>query len=292
MEILILALVFVYLIIATISDIKTTEIPDFLNFAFIAIGIFIYATKTLTTHNNIYLIYSILTVLVFFAIGAIMYYTKQWGGADSKLLMGLGALIPIYPQILLDNFKLKTSSFLGIDLFLNLLIVGAFYALLFVIYLVIKNRKKFAKEFKRMHSKKELKIFERIIWISIILINIWGFFLSNSTIQRDLILMVSLILILFNYLTIAVKAVEKTSMYKIISTKKLRVGDYITKELKHQNKIVFKPIVHGVDEKQIKEIQKYFSRVEIKDGIIFAPVFLIATTITLFFGNIILYLLA
>ncbi len=291
MEMLIITLVFLYLIIATISDIKTTEIPDSLNYFFIFIGIFIYAIKTITLNNNFYLLSSLLTLGAFFILGTIMYYTRQWGGGDSKLLLGLGALIPLYPQIILENFSPKASKFLGIDLFINLLIIGAFYALFFLIYLIIKNRKQFAKEFKRIHSKKEIKIFEKIIWIAIILINIMSLILFKNNTQKSFVLLISIILLLFNYLIISVKAVEKTSMYKTIPTKKLRVGDYITKELKHQNKIVFKPIVHGVNEKQIKEIQKHFSNVEIKDGIVFAPVFLIATTITLFFGNIILYLL-
>ena len=52
MEILIIALVFIYLIISVISDIKTTEIPDFLNYSFIFIGIFIYGLKTLVTNDN------------------------------------------------------------------------------------------------------------------------------------------------------------------------------------------------------------------------------------------------
>ena len=80
-------------------------------------------------------------------------------------------------------------------------------------------------------------------------------------------------------------------MYKNISTKKLREGDYITKKLKHNNKIIFKPTLHGINKKQIKQIQKYFKQVEIKEGIAFAPVFLIAMIITLLKGNIILYFL-
>ncbi len=291
MEIMIIALVFIYLIISTISDIKTTEIPDFLNYSFIFIGIFIYGLKTLVTNNNTYFLSSIITVGIFFILGAIMYYTKQWGGADSKLLMGLGALIPIYPAILLNTFSLKTSTFLGIDLFLNLLVVGAIYSLLFVIHLIIKNRKKFKKEFKKIYQKKEVKLFEKIMWISIILINVLSFFLFQNSLQKNFVITISLIILLFNYLTISIKAIENVSMYKTISTTRLRVGDYITKELKTNNKIIYKPIVHGINEKQMKEIKKHFSKVEVKEGIVFAPVFLVATTITLFFGNILLYLL-
>ena len=221
MEILIIALVFIYLIISVISDIKTTEIPDFLNYSFIFIGIFIYGLKTLVTNDNSFFLSSIITVGIFFALGIIMYYTKQWGGADSKLLMGLGALIPIYPGVLLNNFSLKTTKFLGLDLFINLLVVGAVYSLLFIIYLVIKNRKEFRKEFKKIYQKKEVKFLEKIMWISIILINIFGFFLFQNSLQKNFVLTISLTLLLLNYLTISIKAIEKVSMYKTISTKSI-----------------------------------------------------------------------
>ena len=69
--------------------------------------------------SNFFLLYSLITFGAFFDIGLIMYYTKQWGGGDSKLLMGLGALLPLYPNIIIDNFSLKFSKFLGIDLFLK-----------------------------------------------------------------------------------------------------------------------------------------------------------------------------
>ena len=162
MDILIIVLVFIYLLIATISDIKTKEIPDFLNYSFIAIGIFIYAIKTLSLQDNSYLLYSIITVAIFFIIGALMYYTKQWGGADSKLLMGIGALIPIYPSIVLDNFTIIGSKFFGIDFFINILMVGAAYALLYALCLIIKHRKEFIKTFL-VESTKMVQIFSSSI---------------------------------------------------------------------------------------------------------------------------------
>lgn len=291
MEILVIILVLIYLIIATISDIKTTEISDFLNYSFIFIGLFIYGLKSLLVNDSIYFIYSLSSVAAFFILGTIMYYTRQWGGADSKILMALGALIPIYPEIISKTFPIRISQFFGIDLFINLLVVGALYSLGFLVYLIIKNREEFKKEFKKIYTRKEIKILEKIIWISVLLINILGSTLFVHSLQQRLMFTISVTLLIVNYLILTIKTVENISMYKTISTKRLRVGDYITKELKHNHKIVYKPCVHGINEKQMKEIQKHFSEVEIKDGIVFAPVFLVATIITLLFGNVILHLL-
>jgi len=80
-------------------------------------------------------------------------------------------------------------------------------------------------------------------------------------------------------------------MYKMISTKKLREGDYIIKKLKKDEEILFTPTVHGVNKNQIQKIQENFSEVEILSGIAFAPAILISTIVTLIFGNLLLYLL-
>jgi Flp pilus assembly protein protease CpaA len=291
MDILIITLVLIYLVIATISDMKTQEIPDSLNYSFIAIGLFIYLIKTLTTGEITYILSSALTLGAFLVIGNIMYYTKQWGGGDLKLLMGLGALLPIYPNIVLENFPIMASNYFGLDLFLNILLVGSIYALLFAIYLGIKNRKQFSKKFKEEYSKKKVKTREKIFWALIILTNILSFFLLETNIVKIFVLSMSILFLLLNYLLITVKAIEDISMYLTIDTKKLREGDAITKELKADSKIIYQPSIHGVTKKQIPEIQKHFDKVEIKNGIAFALSFLIGTILTLIFGNLFLYLL-
>lgn len=291
MELLIIALVLIYLIVATISDIKTQEIPDSLNYSFIAIGLFIYLIKTITTGDSAYILASGLTLIAFLIIGNLMYYTKQWGGGDLKLLMGLGALLPLYPSIILENFPIRGTSYLGLDLFLNILLVGSAYALLFAIYLGIKNRKQFSKTFKEEYNKKKVKVREKIFWTLIILVNLLSFFFFSTNILKLFVLSMSILFLLLNYLLIAVKSIEDISMYLTISTKKLREGDAITKELKSHDKILYQPSIHGVTKKQILEIQKHFDKVEIKNGIAFAPSFLIGTIITLLVGNIFLYLL-
>ena len=291
MDLLIIILALIYLVIATISDIKTQEIPDSLNYSFIAIGLFIYTIKTITTGETAYLLASLITFGSFFIIGNIMYYTKQWGGGDLKLLMGMGALLPIYPSIILETFPIRASNYLGVDLFLNILLVGSAYALLFAFYLAIKNRKQFAKKLKEEYNKKKVKIREKIFWVLIILINILGYFLSETNIQKLFILSMSILFLSLNYLILVVKAIEDISMYSIIDTKKLREGDAITKEIKTDNKTLYTPTLHGVSKKQIIEIQKHLEKVEIKSGIAFAPSFLIGTILTLLVGNIFLYLL-
>jgi hypothetical protein len=291
MDLLIIILVLIYLLIATISDIKTQEIPDFLNFSFIAIGIFIYATKTILTGEIIYFLTSLITSLSFLTLGLIMYYTRQWGGGDGKILMGLGALIPVYPSILIEIFSPRTYKYFGIDLLINLLLIGAIYGLLFATYLGIKHRKEYSKKLKELYKAKKTKKLEKLFWATVIIINILSYFLLKDNFQRIMILIFSSLFLLLNYLLIVLKAIEKITMYKMISTKKLREGDYIIKKLKKDEEILFTPTVHGVNKNQIQKIQENFSEVEILSGIAFAPAILISTIVTLIFGNLLLYLL-
>ena len=288
MDFIIISLALIYLIIATISDIKTQEIPDSLNFSFVFIGIFVNALRTFTSNDNSYLLFSLLTFGAFFIVGRLMYYSKQWGGGDAKLLAGLGALIPIYPMLTKGLIWAKTTNYFGLDFFINLIIVGAVYTIIYAIYLSIINRKKFAENFKELYSSKKTKKFEKIIWILVVLINIAGFFVLKTNSERTLVLSISLLLLLFNYLLVFTKAIEKTTMYKTISTQKLREGDCITSKLKSEDKLIYSPSVHGVKKSQIELIQKHFKEVPIKEGISFAPTFLIAFLVTILKGNLFL----
>jgi hypothetical protein len=291
MDFIIISLALIYLIIATISDIKTQEIPDSLNFSFVFIGLFVNALRTFTSNDNSYLLYSLLTFGAFFIVGRLMYYSKQWGGGDAKLLAGMGALVPLYPMFTNGLSWAKTTNYFGLDFFINLILVGAIYTIIYAIYLSIKNRKKFIENFKEIYLTKKTKKFEKIIWVLVILINAVGIFILKTNAERTLLLSISLLLLLFNYLLVFTKAVEKTTMYKTISTQKLREGDCITSRLKSDDKIVYTPSVHGVKKSQIELIQKHFKEVHIKEGISFAPTFLIAFLVTILKGNSFLFIL-
>ena len=92
-------------IIATGFDIftKTREIPDFLNYGLIAIGLGVRAVYSIFTLDYLFFVYGLIGFGAFFIIANLMYYTKQWGGGDCKLLMGLGAIFGSYLNIGIFN---------------------------------------------------------------------------------------------------------------------------------------------------------------------------------------------
>jgi len=133
---------FIYLLIASISDLRTREVYDWLNYGAVASGLGINLIFTLANFDYMFAFKSLLGFGVFFVIAYALFYTGQWGGGDSKILMGLGAMIGI-------DVSFKTPQFLA-WFFINALVIGAIYGLFWSMFLVFKNRKKFSKEFKKI----------------------------------------------------------------------------------------------------------------------------------------------
>src|SRR3989344_8670481 len=142
-----ISIALIYLILATIFDIKIKEVPDWLSFSLIAIALFTNFLYSVVFNEWDYIIFSLIGLVIALIFGSLMYYSRQWGGGDTKLLIGLCALIPMYPKTLLNYFNPSLNlPFLAI-LLLNILITGGIYGLLFSAGLAIKNHKKFSKEF-------------------------------------------------------------------------------------------------------------------------------------------------
>ena len=87
-DIIIFAVCLAAMIIASIHDIKTREVPDWLNYSLIFSGFSIRLIYSLITSDWWFLLYGIAGFAVLLGIGLIMFYAGQWGGGDSKMVMG------------------------------------------------------------------------------------------------------------------------------------------------------------------------------------------------------------
>jgi hypothetical protein len=283
---ILIGVVLIWLTAATISDIKTKEVPDWLNFSLIAIGLAIFATKSILEQSYWPILHSLLYVGIFLIIGNIMYYTKQWGGGDAKLLIGIGAILPVYPSLLRNFFNSELTINLPVTILINLIIVGSVYGLFWTVFLIIKHRNSFSKEFKKIKQKK--KQLNKVLLI-LLLVGILISFIAVKELELRIIFStIFAIPLITNYLLTITKAIEKTSMYKKMQTSNLREGDWITKKIIIDGKTIYSPKSTGVTNKQIEIIKKHKKEVVVKEGIVFIPVFLIATIISLIYGNIFL----
>src|SRR3989344_7904645 len=213
---------FIVLLIGSITDLKTREVPDWVNYGLISAGIGLNLLFSAIYQTPSFIINCLIGLLIFFGIAYLMFYMGQWGGGDSKMIMGLGAMIGI-------NIASFSSEFL-FGFLINALFAGALYGLLWSIYLAFKNRQKFRKEFKKIlsHDKSE-KIKWAILALTILLVIL--FFIIKISYIRILILSFAFLVLTTFYLWAFVRAIEKSSMYKLVEPSILTEGDWIVKDV-------------------------------------------------------------
>lgn len=281
-SIVILIIGFLVLLIGSFTDIRTREVPDWVDYGLIFAAIGARLAYSLATFDWSYLIEGILGFIAFFIIAYVMFYAGQWGGGDAKMMMGMGALV---------GMRLEWLDF-SVSFIVNIFLVGAVYGLVWTSVLAFVHRHKFWIEVKKIvHSPKMLRIRKMFI-ISALIMIILAMFAGNLTLKLLLFAFVAFYLGTF-YLWIFIKAVEKTCMYKFIPPEKLTEGDWIAKNIVVGGKRICGPKDLGIEMSQIRQLiklkrQKKIDKILIKEGIPFVPSFLIAFVATYLFGNMFL----
>jgi len=290
MQGIILAVVLAALAVASYTDIKKREVPDWLNYGLAVFGLGVNLLLSVAFWTWTYIVYSLAGMLAFFGIAYVMFYAGQWGGGDSKMLIGLGAVFGL-PFTFASPY-LTVNSFM-ISLWFNLLIAGTIYALLWSIFLAFKNRAKFSKELKSVLVKKAKT--RRIVVIVSLLVFAASFVVENVMLKL-LLVAVAALSILAVYLSVFSKAVEKSSMLKLVKPQVLTEGDWIAKNVVVGKKIIAGPKDLGISKKQIALLNRLYKqrkvkRVLMKVGIPFVPSFFAALVLTIAYGNLFMLLL-
>lgn len=270
---------FAILAVAAYVDMRILEVPDWLNYSGIGIGIGIHLIFSAQLWSWKPIVSSLAGFAIGFAIACIMYYTGQWGGGDAKLLMALGALIGFQPD------KLA----FGASYLVNLLIVGGAWGLLWSTGLAIGNAKRFWKTFMALRHKPGYARLRIMSLITAAVLIIASFVMVEFQLELVGLALLSYVLC---YLTIFVKSIELCCMHKWVTPDKLTEGDWLMHAIKvGKNQVI--PGKLGLEKKQVNLIKKLYAqkkidKVLVKYGIPFAPAFLIAFIFTVSLGNIIL----
>ena len=253
-------LAIVWLIIASICDIRKREVPNWLNFSFITFALAYRAFYSVIEKDSKFFIYGVFGFLLCFGLAYLFYYSRIFAGGDAKLLMGLGAILPV-AETILDNVLV---FFVFILLLLS---VGGIYGIVYSFALAMKNKKRFAKEFRKQAEERKNLLLLGIAFCLLSLILIVFF--------KDFLLLVfSAMIALSPVLFIYAKSVEESCMIVEVSGKNLTVGDWLYQEVRVGRKKI-KPNWEGLSEKEV-EMLKNVRKVKIKQGIPFVPVFLIS----------------
>lgn len=279
---------FIVLLLATITDLKKLEVPDWLNFSFLAFAAFVKIAATIISGDLSILSNAAISFTIIFIFGIILYYAQSLGGGDIKLLFGLGiafSSMPYFFEQQISQINLGNGPFI-FSFILNALFLGAVYGLFFSIYIIIKNKRNFLK-FKRnfMGHLNEKDLFFKILLWSCIIVGILILFMATFT---PVLTFLALIIFIAPLIFLLVKTVEEEFLVKSINSEDLAEGDWILNKIKTKDRTI-EPTVHGLTNSQIAYLRKrYKKKIRVKFGLPFVPCFLISLLLTIFFGNMLL----
>src|SRR3989338_2593823 len=262
LETTLLILTLIVLLIASYTDLKTREVPDYLSYSFLftALGIrIIYALD----HGFSYLLTGLLGFLFCFILSIILYYTHLCGGADSKLLMGLGVVIGI-------PYPLATQSLALLWFFLLLLAIGSFYGLIWMFTIAMQKKSSFLKEWQKTTAQFP-KLPYLLLGVTVLLIPL-ALFIS------PLFWPLLFLFLPLYYLILFIKATEASCFHKNIPLSRVTLGDWITEPFTVGKLTIRNKTIQEEDLEQIRKLPTSLQHhtITIREGIPFVPSFLFA----------------
>ncbi|MBS3147091.1 prepilin peptidase [Candidatus Woesearchaeota archaeon] len=276
----------ILLVIAAYIDIKTREVPNLISYSLIAVALLLKLSESLILNNLKIIGYGLLGFGIFFILSLILYYTKQWGGGDAKLLMGIGAAFYTYPNDLKNilNPDIQNIPFL-LTIIVNIFIIGSIYSIIWCFIILIKKKKtvNIISNSIRLIFRSHLKYF----WIFSLFFAISFFFIDKSI---SLFLFIAIVFSLFAAILIfIIKDVEIKYLIKEIPVQKLTEGDWTIGDIKINNRVIYKSKNTGISKSDIERLKNLkLKKVLIKEGIPFVPAITLGVIASLFVGNLIL----
>ena len=256
-------------------DLKTTEFPDWLPYGIIGGALATRAGFAFLMGDYSLIINSVIVGLLFLGFGLLLYWTKQWGDGDAWLLGAMGFLWPDSGSFLITGFL----PFPAIMLF-NFFFIAFFYLLVYSIALGIRSpeiSKGFLKEIKG--AKRDLLRVTGLFTMAIVGLMVAMFLMFSIPLVELLYLLIfPLLLVSVLLFTRYGRFVEGNLFKRKVAADKVREGDVLAHDK-----------WRGLTEEEVKRIRKLGKPVWIKEGVRFAPVFLITVLITLLVGNILMF---
>lgn len=284
-------IVLCFLAAAVVNDLRKREVPNWVNYGLIITGVSLSLLQSIVAADWHFLAFSLAGAAAALAVAALMFYTGQWGGGDSKLLIGIGAMLglPFSSNAPFISVESPAVSFL-----LNLVVISVLYATAIGMFMALKkkNRKRFAaavrKQMAAYSALRKLLLIAAAVGLVIVLA------VDDAIIKLGVVALLTALLFGL-YLSIMAKAVEMACMLKRVSPLKLTEGDWIANDVIVDGRRICGPKDLGVDERQMRQMVLLYRKgkvrtVLIKEGIPFSPSFLIAYVVTIFFGNVFLTL--
>ena len=291
MEGIVLGVVFAVVAACVVTDVRTREVPDWLTYGLVIFGLGAGLLRSVTEWSLQPLAFSLAGAALLFAIAYALYLSGQWGGGDSKLLIGIGASLGLpvmlrFPYVGLDGFLV---SFLA-----NLVVASALYSLICATFFALRRRRRFAGELKKV--LKRGKVPRRVALAVAIALLVFSIAVPHA-LAKMVAAGAAVILILTAYLWVFSATVERAFMFEWVSPSRLTEGDWVAKDVFSGGRRIAGPKDLGVSKAQIGNLvrlhrEKKIGKVLLKTGIPLVPAFLLALLASHFLGNLLVFLLA
>jgi len=265
-------------------DLKTTEFPDWMPYAIIISALAVRGVYALLLADISIIAGSVVWGLVFLVIGLAMYYTRQWGDGDAWLLGALGFLFPgptgfAAPGAAPAGFA--AFPFPAVMLF-NFFFVSFFYLIAYSLFLGLRSPR-VSGQFLAYLKGNSRSITVSVVAIFAVCAGLVLYLLTQMGLPLEQVYVFFLFPVLFAGLLVFLyygKFIENRLFRKRIDAKDLRPGDV---PVGSKWKVL--------SENEVLKLKKKGGKIWIKEGVRFAPVFVITMVLTLFLGNVLLLLL-
>lgn len=260
--------------LAAYWDLKTTEFPDWLPYVMIGLALAVRGVFSFLMQDFSYIINGIMIGCLFLGFGLLLYYLKQWGDGDAWLLGVLGFLFP-------DSGSFATAAFLPFPavLLFNFFLISFFYLLVYSVVLGMKSSGAFSGFMKEL--KEGGRDLARVIVVfTVACVLLMGYMTWQFGIPVwNLLYVLVFPVLLFSVLVFTRygRFVEENLFKRKVPASRLRVGDVLVEDK-----------WRGLTEKEVRRLKKKGGDVWIKEGVRFAPVFVITVLVTLFLGNLLM----
>ncbi|ODS36476.1 MAG: hypothetical protein A7316_02590 [Candidatus Altiarchaeales archaeon WOR_SM1_86-2] len=289
LDIVVILIILLFLSAASYSDLRTGEVPDKISFGLVIILLLLSAAYSIY-HQKLWVIDALIIGGVYFIVGYVMYYLGQWGGADVKILAGVGLGIGLIAAHGGESVFAFTVDHHAVSYLVDILFIITPYVGAYALILGVLNKGVFSGFKGSIREKNFLIIFFLSLIPAAILL---PSSLTNIMPINKFLIIIALILPPVVLLSQYLKVVEKTALRKTIDVEELSEYDMVAEDIiVDGEKIACKRDVDGLSKEQIEKIrdlageQKIPPTITVKYGIFFIPVFLLAFLLFLWAGNV------